>query len=69
MLSLVRSGEYRMQTPAVPLPKALRTLRPGVDDGAQVHRVMHLAAAKIEDLEEKVAQLWAALKHDAAGPS
>ena len=52
----------------MPLPKALRTLRPGLHGGVHVHRVLHLAAAKIEDLEEKVASLSAALAQSTAKP-
>jgi hypothetical protein len=44
-----------------PLPTALRTLRVGLDDNLYVRRTVHLAAAKIEDLEEQVARLAAEL--------
>jgi hypothetical protein len=44
---------------------SLRALRVGLDDDAHVRRTLHLAAAKIEDLQEQVTRLAAAL--EAAG--
>lgn len=54
----------------IPLPARLRALRIGADDALQVRRTVHLAAAKIEDLEDQVARLADALRQaDAAsGP-
>ncbi|HXT82594.1 MAG TPA: hypothetical protein VN702_23740 [Acetobacteraceae bacterium] len=46
---------------ATSLPAALRTLRVGVDDESRIRRTVHLAAAKIEDLEARVSSLTAAL--------
>lgn len=45
-----------------PLPTTLRALRVGHDDDMYVRRTVHLAAAKIEDLEEQVARLAAELE-------
>jgi hypothetical protein len=47
------------------LASSLRALRVGLDDDAHVRRTLHLAAAKIEDLQEQVTRLAAAL--EAAG--
>jgi hypothetical protein len=47
------------------LPSSLRALRVGVDDDAHIRRTVHLAAAKIEDLQEQVTRLARAL--EAAG--
>jgi hypothetical protein len=44
------------------LPTSLRALRIGVDDDAHIRRAIHLAAAKIEDLEEQVTSLVKALE-------
>ncbi|MGE0226188.1 MAG: hypothetical protein AB7S57_23170 [Acetobacteraceae bacterium] len=44
-------------TDVTPLPNALRALRSGLDDGVTVRRLTHLAAAKIEDLEQRVREL------------
>jgi hypothetical protein len=43
------------------LPAALRTLRVGIDNELRIRRTVHLAAAKIEDLELRVSRLSAAL--------
>lgn len=48
------------------LPTRLRSLRIGRDDTLHVHRTVHLAAAKIEDLEEQVARLAGALRRASA---
>lgn len=45
-----------------PLPTTLRALRVGLDDDLYVRRTVHLAASKIEDLEEQVARLAAELQ-------
>jgi hypothetical protein len=47
------------------LPTSLRALRVGLDDDMHVRRTVHLAAAKIEDLQEQVTRLASAL--EAAG--
>ncbi len=39
------------------LPASLRALRVGLDDDVHIRRTIHLAAAKIEDLQEQVARL------------
>lgn len=44
------------------LAASLRALRVGLDDDAHVRRTLHLAAAKIEDLQEQVTRLAAALE-------
>ncbi len=46
------------------LPTLLRSLRVGTDVTVVIRRMVHLAAAKIEDLEDQVARLAAEL-HDA----
>jgi hypothetical protein len=43
------------------LPTMLRTLRIGLDDTLHIRRTVHLAAAKIEDLQDQVARLAAEL--------
>lgn len=47
------------------LPASLRALRIGLDSDAHIRRTIHLAAAKIEELQEQVARLARAL--EAAG--
>jgi hypothetical protein len=44
------------------LPTSLRALRVGLDDDVHIRRTVHLAAAKIEDLQEQVARLVTALE-------
>ena len=44
------------------LPTVLRALRVGLDDDAHIRRTIHLAAAKIEDLQEQVTRLVRALE-------
>jgi hypothetical protein len=44
------------------LPAILRALRVGLDDDAHIRRTVHLAAAKIEDLQEQVTRLAQALE-------
>jgi hypothetical protein len=44
------------------LPASLRALRVGQDDDVHIRRTIHLAAAKIEDLQEQVARLVTALE-------
>jgi hypothetical protein len=48
------------------LPTSLRALRVGLDDDAHVRRTIHLAAAKIEDLQEQVTRLMRALEGSGA---
>ncbi len=47
---------------ATPLPTTLRGLRVGLDDATHIRRMMHLAAAKIEDLQQQVTVLTAELQ-------
>ena len=47
------------------LPSSLRALRVGMDDDLHVRRTVHLAAAKIEDLESQVTRLTTALEQAA----
>lgn len=47
------------------LPTSLRALRVGLDDDVHIRRTVHLAAAKIEDLQDQVTRLATAL--EAAG--
>ncbi len=51
------------------LPATLRGLRLGVDDEARIRRTVHLAAAKIEDLQTQVSDLMAKLQHAGARQS
>jgi len=44
------------------LPTSLRALRVGLDDDVHIRRTLHLAAAKIEDLQEQVTRLVSALE-------
>lgn len=53
--------------PTTPLATTLRALRLGLDDDVHVRRTVHLAAAKIEDLQDQVVRLAAELH--AAGRS
>ena len=53
---------------SVSLPTQLRTLRVGSDDARHIRRTVQLAAAKIEDLEDQVARLNAALRRTPAPP-
>lgn len=48
--------------PASNLPTSLRALRVGLDDNVHIRRTVHLAAAKIEDLQQQVMQLVTALE-------
>ena len=49
------------------LPTSLRALRVGLDDDVHVRRTVHLAAAKIEDLQEQVTRLAMALEATGQG--
>jgi hypothetical protein len=46
---------------ATQLPTTLRMLRVGQDDTVHIRRTVHLAAAKIEDLQDQVNRLLTAL--------
>ena len=51
------------------LPATLRALRVGLDDDLHIRRTVHLAAAKIEDLQEQVVRLMRQLAEpEASGP-
>ena len=50
------------------LPAQLRTLRVGSDDTLRIRRTVQLAAARIEDLEDQVAHLAAALRQASDSP-
>lgn len=54
-------------TQPAPLPTQLRALRVGMDDSVLIRRTVHLAAAKIEDLEDQIARLAAELRRSSAG--
>jgi hypothetical protein len=47
------------------LPTTLRALRVGLDDDVHIRRTVHLAAAKIEDLQDQVSRLVATLEASA----
>ena len=49
------------------LPGSLRALRVGLDDDVHIRRTVHLAAAKIEDLQEQVTRLASALEATGQG--
>lgn len=53
---------------SAPLPTRLRSLRVETDNPLQIRRTVQLAAAKIEDLEQQVAQLAARLQQASGSP-
>jgi hypothetical protein len=52
--------------PSNDLPSSLRALRVGLDDDVHIRRTIHLAAAKIEELQEQVTRLVMALEGSGA---